>query len=331
MSSPARSSRANVGSMPWNASARRMCPCPPSARRPDRRRRRCPGPRSGSRGSRRRTRPSRRARRPARRPRLPDRAHDAVGRPGGGDRVEVLLGQRLEVGAHDRLGCGCLSARGHARTVPSCPCEADPTAGGGRGERVLPGLWRLRLPLPWPGVPHCNAWAIAAGDGIVLVDTGTYEPGSMSHLERALDQVGLKVEHAARGDHPRPRRPLRPGAPDRRSRGLRGLGHPNHQHFSAYADDPTPRTPAASRSPARAACRATRRARGARLPPGTAARPRPAARPRRRERPRHLVGARDAGPRAVARRALPARAAAADLRRSPARACVAVLRLRLHA
>ncbi|MDQ5808362.1 MAG: MBL fold metallo-hydrolase [Actinomycetota bacterium] len=65
----------------------------------------------------------------------------------------------------------------------------------GRGERVLPGVWRLRLPLPWPGVPHCNAWAIAAGDGIVLVDTGMHEPGSMRHLERALEQVGLRLEH----------------------------------------------------------------------------------------------------------------------------------------
>ena len=65
----------------------------------------------------------------------------------------------------------------------------------GRGERVLPGVWRLRLPLPWPGVPHCNAWAIAAGDGVVLVDTGMHEPGSMGHLERALDHVGLRVEH----------------------------------------------------------------------------------------------------------------------------------------
>ena len=65
----------------------------------------------------------------------------------------------------------------------------------GRGERVLPGLWRLRLPLPWPGVPHCNAWAVAAGDGVVLVDTGAHEPGSIGHLERALDQVGLQVEH----------------------------------------------------------------------------------------------------------------------------------------
>jgi len=60
---------------------------------------------------------------------------------------------------------------------------------------VLPGLWRLRLPLPWPGIPHCNAWAIAAGDGIVLVDTGMHQPGSLAHLERALDQVGLRLEH----------------------------------------------------------------------------------------------------------------------------------------
>jgi glyoxylase-like metal-dependent hydrolase (beta-lactamase superfamily II) len=65
----------------------------------------------------------------------------------------------------------------------------------GRGERVLPGIWRLRLPLPWPGVPHCNAWALAAGDGIVLVDTGMHQPGSLGHLERALDQVGLRLEH----------------------------------------------------------------------------------------------------------------------------------------
>ncbi len=65
----------------------------------------------------------------------------------------------------------------------------------GRGERVLPGVWRLRLPLPWPGVPHVNAWAVAAGDGIVLFDTGMNEPGSLAQLERALAQVNLKLEH----------------------------------------------------------------------------------------------------------------------------------------
>lgn len=65
----------------------------------------------------------------------------------------------------------------------------------GRGEKVIPGVWRLRLPLPWPGVPHCNAWALASGPGVVLVDTGMHEPGSMAHLERALGQANLKLEH----------------------------------------------------------------------------------------------------------------------------------------
>jgi glyoxylase-like metal-dependent hydrolase (beta-lactamase superfamily II) len=64
----------------------------------------------------------------------------------------------------------------------------------GRGERVLPGVFRLRLPLPWPGVPHCNAWAVSAGDGVVLFDTGIHESGSLAHLERALEMCGLRLE-----------------------------------------------------------------------------------------------------------------------------------------
>src|SRR3954454_18972346 len=64
----------------------------------------------------------------------------------------------------------------------------------GRGERVLPGLWRLRLPLDLPGVPHCNAWALRAGDGIVLVDTGMRDRGSMANLELALSRTGHRIE-----------------------------------------------------------------------------------------------------------------------------------------
>jgi glyoxylase-like metal-dependent hydrolase (beta-lactamase superfamily II) len=70
----------------------------------------------------------------------------------------------------------------------------------GRGERVLAdpgrslGVFRLRLPLPWPGVPHCNAWAVAAGDGVVLFDTGMHEPGSLAELERAMAMCGLRIE-----------------------------------------------------------------------------------------------------------------------------------------
>ena len=64
-----------------------------------------------------------------------------------------------------------------------------------RADRVQPGVWRLRLPLPWLGVPHVNAYAIAAGSGVVLFDTGMHEPGSFAQLERALEQAGLGVEH----------------------------------------------------------------------------------------------------------------------------------------
>jgi glyoxylase-like metal-dependent hydrolase (beta-lactamase superfamily II) len=101
----------------------------------------------------------------------------------------------------------------------------------GRGERVLPGLWRLRLPLPWPGVPHCNAWAIAAGSGIVMVDTGMHQPGSLAQLERALEQVNLRLEHVrllacthAHSDH------WGQAAPIIERAGCELWMHPNHQH-----------------------------------------------------------------------------------------------------
>jgi glyoxylase-like metal-dependent hydrolase (beta-lactamase superfamily II) len=109
----------------------------------------------------------------------------------------------------------------------------------GRGERVMPGVWRLRLPLPWPGVPHCNAWALAAGDGVVLVDTGMHEAGSMAHLERALDQVGLRIEHVrlivlthAHVDHCGQAPPIAERA------GCEVWMHPNHSHHTRTAADP---------------------------------------------------------------------------------------------
>jgi glyoxylase-like metal-dependent hydrolase (beta-lactamase superfamily II) len=67
----------------------------------------------------------------------------------------------------------------------------------GRGERVLPGVFRLRLPLPWPGVPHCNAWAVRVGDGVVLFDTGMNQPDSLANLERALAMCNLRLEQVS--------------------------------------------------------------------------------------------------------------------------------------
>jgi len=108
-----------------------------------------------------------------------------------------------------------------------------------RADRVLPGLWRLRLPLPWPGVPHGNAYAIAAGDGVVLVDTGLHEPGSMRQLELALDQAGLRVEHVrlvvcthAHSDH------YGQAAPIMAATGAELWMHPNHEHMTRAAEDP---------------------------------------------------------------------------------------------
>lgn len=109
----------------------------------------------------------------------------------------------------------------------------------GRGERVLPGLWRLRLPLPWEGVPHCNAWALAAGSGVVLIDTGMHEPGSLAQLERAMDQVGLRLDQVrliacthAHADHWGQAAPIRDRA------GCELWLHPNHAHAVRVATDP---------------------------------------------------------------------------------------------
>jgi glyoxylase-like metal-dependent hydrolase (beta-lactamase superfamily II) len=88
-------------------------------------------------------------------------------------------------------------------------------------------------------VPHCNAWALAAGDGVVLVDTGMHEPGSLAHLERALDQVRLRLEHVrvlacthAHSDHYGQAGPIVGRA------GCELWMHPDHAHMTQAAQDP---------------------------------------------------------------------------------------------
>jgi glyoxylase-like metal-dependent hydrolase (beta-lactamase superfamily II) len=109
----------------------------------------------------------------------------------------------------------------------------------GRGERVLPGVWRLRLPLPWAGVPHCNAWALRAGDGVVLVDCGLHEEGSLEQLERAMAQAGLRLADVrllvcthAHSDH------YGQAADVIDASGCELWMHPDHAHMTAAAEDP---------------------------------------------------------------------------------------------
>jgi glyoxylase-like metal-dependent hydrolase (beta-lactamase superfamily II) len=74
---------------------------------------------------------------------------------------------------------------------------------------------------------------------VVLIDTGMHEPGSMAQLERAMDQVHLKVEHVrllacthAHSDH------WGQAAPICERAGCELWLHPNYQHGARAADDP---------------------------------------------------------------------------------------------
>jgi glyoxylase-like metal-dependent hydrolase (beta-lactamase superfamily II) len=104
---------------------------------------------------------------------------------------------------------------------------------------VLPGIWRLRLPLPWPGVPHGNAWAVAADGGIVLFDTGMGGSGRMRQLDLALAQAGFGVEDVrllvcthSHTDHYGLAAPIAEGA------NCELWMHPAWEHVRLLADDP---------------------------------------------------------------------------------------------
>jgi glyoxylase-like metal-dependent hydrolase (beta-lactamase superfamily II) len=111
----------------------------------------------------------------------------------------------------------------------------------GRADRVLPGIWRIRLPLPWPGVPHVNAWAIESRNGnkIVLVDTGINADGALEELERTLHLAGHGIEDVellvcthAHSDH------YGLAAPIVETAGCELWMHPNHAHMTRAAEDP---------------------------------------------------------------------------------------------
>jgi len=110
-----------------------------------------------------------------------------------------------------------------------------------RTEKVLPGVWRLRLPLPWPGVPHGNAWAIEHNGGVVMFDTGIGGKGKLRQLDLALAQAGpgfgvedvrLVVCTHSHTDHYG-----LAGAICERA-GCELWMHPNWEHVRLLADDP---------------------------------------------------------------------------------------------
>jgi glyoxylase-like metal-dependent hydrolase (beta-lactamase superfamily II) len=108
-----------------------------------------------------------------------------------------------------------------------------------RAEKVIPGVWRLRLPLPWPGVPHGNVWAVAADGGIVLFDTGIGGKGGLRRFDLALGQAGFGLEDVrllvcthSHTDH------YGLAAPIVEAAGCELWMHPAWEHIRLHADDP---------------------------------------------------------------------------------------------
>jgi glyoxylase-like metal-dependent hydrolase (beta-lactamase superfamily II) len=80
---------------------------------------------------------------------------------------------------------------------------------------------------------------VARGDGVVLFDAGMSYPGSLGHLQRALEEVGLRLEHVrlvvlthVHPDHCGMAMPVAERA------GCEVWAHPDRAHLLAAADDP---------------------------------------------------------------------------------------------
>jgi glyoxylase-like metal-dependent hydrolase (beta-lactamase superfamily II) len=104
---------------------------------------------------------------------------------------------------------------------------------------MLPGVWRLRLPLPWPGVPHGNVWAVAADGGVVLFDTGMGGRGRLRAFDLALAQAGFGLDDVkllvcthSHTDH------YGLAAPIVEEAGCELWMHPRWGHIRLLADDP---------------------------------------------------------------------------------------------
>jgi glyoxylase-like metal-dependent hydrolase (beta-lactamase superfamily II) len=71
-----------------------------------------------------------------------------------------------------------------------------------RRREPAPGIFRLTLPLPFPGLDHVNAYLLQDEDGMTLVDCGIFDParddGGWSELVSALGAADASVDDVSR-------------------------------------------------------------------------------------------------------------------------------------
>jgi glyoxylase-like metal-dependent hydrolase (beta-lactamase superfamily II) len=75
---------------------------------------------------------------------------------------------------------------------PPATWAIDPSLASAR--EIVPGIWRLRLPLSWVGNGHVNAYVIARDDGVILVDCGGGgHPSCLQALAAGLAATGHRL------------------------------------------------------------------------------------------------------------------------------------------
>lgn len=83
---------------------------------------------------------------------------------------------------------------------PVPPDSPDASAGPAVGvpARMAPGVWRVTLPVPFPGLQTVNAYLVESADGWTLVDTGLNTAAARAAWEAAFAALGLAPGDLAR-------------------------------------------------------------------------------------------------------------------------------------
>ncbi len=71
-------------------------------------------------------------------------------------------------------------------------------AAAARADEIAPGLWSLRLPLPYLAPSVVNCYLVALEEGWWLIDCGSHLPPGLESLERALGAAGVELEQVRR-------------------------------------------------------------------------------------------------------------------------------------
>jgi glyoxylase-like metal-dependent hydrolase (beta-lactamase superfamily II) len=72
--------------------------------------------------------------------------------------------------------------------MPGRYAWADPAV-----DEVVPGIYRIPLPLPMDGLRAVNVYLIKGPDGVTLIDGGWWVPEALARLRAALDELGVDL------------------------------------------------------------------------------------------------------------------------------------------